>query len=227
METQERPVLGVHVRERTGKGSARRLRDSGKIPGVCYGGGDDALSLTIDPGELRELLDNPRGRNTIFELDVDGERTIEPVMLKDFQREPVQRTLLHVDFQIVDLQKPVVVEVPLVPTGRARGVREGGKLTIVRPEIKVRALPGAIPDKIEIDVTDLGPAETYMMSDIEFPEGVKPTARGDYSVITIVMPRVEEEEELLEELEGEEGEGEEGEGEEGEGEEGEGEGAEE
>lgn len=227
------PTLQVSVRDETGSGPSGRLREQGMIPGVCYGSGVDSFPVALDPDTLRDVLDTGHGKNTVFSIDVDGDDDeYDHAILRDFQFDPVKRTLTHVDLFVVDPDREIVVDVPVEPYGEAEGVHMGGQLQIVRPEVPVRCTPATIPDVIEVDVSDLGAEDSKKVSELEYPDGVESAAETDFPVIRIMMPRTgviglepegaeaEEEEEVEgEEVEGEEVEGEEAE--EGEGEEGE------
>ncbi|MFB6374743.1 MAG: 50S ribosomal protein L25 [Bradymonadaceae bacterium] len=227
----ETPTLEVSPRDQTGSGPAGRLRREGMIPGVCYGNGNGSTSVTLDPDELRDVLDTGQGRNTVFRVDVDGKDQFEHVLVRDYQFDPVKRELTHVDLFVVSPDREIVVDVPVEPYGEAEGVRQGGQLQIVRPEVPVMCTPATIPDAIEVDVTDLGPDDSKKVSELEYPDGLESAAETDFPVIRVMMPRTgviglepegaeEEEEEEAEEVEGEEVEGEEAEEAEGEEEEG-------
>lgn len=220
----EQPTLNVRERDETGSGAAGRIREEGLIPGVCYGSNVESFSIVLDPDRLRKLLDQGRGRNTIFEIDVDGGETYDYALLRDYQFDPVKRTLTHVDLFVVEPDRSIVIDVPVEPYGEAEGERMGGQLQIVRPEVPVRCTPTTIPDGISVDVSDLGPNDSKKVFALEYPEGIEPAAETDFPVVRIMMPREgvvglepegpEAEEEEAAEVEGEEVEGEEVEGEE-------------
>ncbi len=219
MATQENPTLEATTRQDSGKGVARKLRAKGLVPAVCYGQGIETKSLVIDPDDIIKLFAEPKGRNTIFDIEVDGDERIENVMVKSYQAAPVRRELIHVDFYLVDLDEPIATEVPIEVVGRARGEREGGVLRVIRPEIEIKAKPYDIPASIPVEVTEMDPNDTILAEDVELPEGVEPGYRYNYAMLSVVIPRKRSI--LLGEEEGEEEEGEEEgeEGEEGEGEE--------
>ncbi len=233
----ETPTLQVSVRDETGSGASGRLRETGKIPGVCYGSGVESFPVALDPEVLRDVLETVHGKNTVFSIDVDGaDERFDHAILRDFQFDPVKRTLTHVDLFVVEPDRSIVVDVPVSPYGEAEGVHMGGQLQLVRPEVPVRCTPETIPDVIEVDVSELGAEDSKKVSELEYPEGVESAAETDFPVVRIMMPRTgviglepegaEAEEE--EEVEGEEAEveGEEVEGEETEEAEGEEEGEE-
>ena len=220
------PTLSVSVRDKTGTGASGRLREADMIPGVCYGTNVDSFAITLDPERLRDVLEAGRGRNTVFELEVDDGTTYDHVLVRDYQFDPVKRSLTHVDLFVVEPDRTIVVDVPVEPYGEAEGVQLGGQVQIVRPEVPVMCTPETIPDTIEVDVTELGPNDSRKVSELEYPEGIQPASETDFPVVRIMMPRegvIGLEEEGPEAEEGEEVEGEEVEGEEVEGEEVEGE----
>ena len=222
----ETQTLNVSVRDETGTGVSGRLRNEGMIPGVCYGQDVDSFSITLDPEQLRDVLEAGRGRNTVFRLEIDNGEEYEHVLLRDFQFDPVKRSLTHVDLFVVSPDREIVVEVPVEPYGEPEGVHMGGQLQIVRPEVPVACTPATIPDGIKVDVSELGPNDSKKVSELEYPEGLEPASETDFPVVRIMMPRetvvglepegpeAEEEEVEGEEVEGEEVEGEEVEGEE-------------
>lgn len=182
--------LQASLRDATGKGVARKLRAAGSIPAVCYGQEVEApMPLTIRPESIISLFDNPKGRNVVFNLVIDGGKTIKNVMVKDYDLDPIRRDLLHVDFQVVDMERPIVARVPIEPVGRAAGTRIGGVLSLLRTDIDVKARPAHIPAKIEVDVTELTAGQTILAADVSLPEGVEPGYRANYGMMRIIMPR--------------------------------------
>jgi large subunit ribosomal protein L25 len=189
MEMERAPTLQVSRRDATGKGVARKLRAQGLIPAVCYGQVDETMSLTINPEEFAKVQATPWKWNTVFHLEVEGGGKVENVMLNHYQVDPVTRDLLHADLVAVDMSKPIVVTVPIEPTGRAAGVRMGGKLRIIQQQVKVLCRPADIPEVITVDVTDLGPEGAILASQLPFPEGVEPGFKSDHALMRIQMPR--------------------------------------
>lgn len=189
----EKPTFSVATRDDSGKGVARKLRAAGKIPAVVYGA-NDAIALTADPKELYELLTGPFRTNVIFRLAIEGGESHEYVMVREYQVDPVRRDLLHADFLVVDPATPLKVTVPVETTGRAKGVREGGKLRAVRPEVTISARPDDIPVSIVHDVTEVGLTEVVLASQLTLPDGVAPAYKRDYSVFQVAILRGAEEE---------------------------------
>ena len=226
MATETTPTVNATVRTETGKGVARRLRAEGLIPAVCYGRGLDNISLSIDPEEFEKVTSRPQELNTVFSIALDSGDTVDNVMLRDYQVDPVRRMLTHADLVVVKTDEPLKVRVPIRTTGKAAGVAMGGRLRFIHPYVEVWALPLHIPDAITVDVTDLTPEGAIMAGELDYPEGVEPAYKVDHALVRIQMPRAKLEPVTPvgatavvagEEAEGEEAEGEEGE--EGEGEE--------
>ncbi|MBA2660846.1 MAG: 50S ribosomal protein L25 [Bradymonadaceae bacterium] len=189
MEAQQNPTLDAQARSETGKGVARRLRADGLIPAVCYGIDTTNTPLAINPSEFDKILATKRRQNTVFSIKLDAGKQIDNVMLRDYQVDPIKRTLLHADLMVVDMKELVDVVVPVESIGRPLGVRMGGRLRLVRPEIKVQCRPGDIPESIVIDVNELGPESVFMASDVNWPAGVTPGFKDNFAMARIIMPR--------------------------------------
>ncbi|MEM9067962.1 MAG: 50S ribosomal protein L25 [Myxococcota bacterium] len=180
----ETTTLKAEVRTQCGKGPARRLRASGKIPAVFYGPGQSPTPLTVDPAELAKHLHGTYGRNTLFELAYGDNK--ELAMVKDLTVTPVSRDLLHVDFYKVSLDREVRADVPLRTTGRAIGVVKGGVLNVTRRTIPVVCTPDRIPAEIVIDVTDVDMHGTVDVKDLPLPEGVRATLRPELTLAIVL-----------------------------------------
>ena len=155
----------VSERDTRGKNAARRLRAAGKVPGVVYGLGKDPRAISIDTKLMTRLLLSSAGQNSI--LNLKGGGADESAMAVDYQVDPVKNNLLHVDLRRVDLQKLVIVAVPVVTVGIAYGVKtDGGYEEMVNREVLVECLPLDIPEKIEVDVTELGIGEAVRAGDL-------------------------------------------------------------
>jgi large subunit ribosomal protein L25 len=188
-EMSAKPTFPVQLRADSGKGVARKLRQNGKIPAACYGHGAQPVGVTADPLELYKLLTGARRTNIVFRLEIEGGATHEDVMVRDYQIDPIRQELLHADFVVVDPQAPVMVTVPVTTSGRPRGVREGGRLQMVRAEVPITSRPADIPVVVTYDVTNLGLGETLLASNLELPSGVSPAYKVDYAVARIAVPR--------------------------------------
>lgn len=184
----------IVAEERTGTGKSvtRKLRAAGRIPAVVYGGGRPARSLTLDPAPLARMLRSSQsGMNTLIDLEVGGQETV--VLVREIQRDPVSGRWIHADLFEVDLQKAIQVHVPLHITGKPKGVEAGGILDHALREVEVECLPRAIPDSVEVDVSDLDIGDTIHVRDLALPEGATMLSDGDLAVASVVLPRAEEE----------------------------------
>ena len=202
----ERVRLEVRERPQHGSRESRRLRREGLIPGVLYGKGA-VQAISIPSRDLRKALGGAGGLHTILDVVVAGDGGTHPAVLKDFQRDPIRGTLLHVDLHEVRLDQPIHATVAVTLIGDSVGTREGGVLQQVTREVNVEALPMEIPEHLELDVTALGIGDSLRLADLPPVEGVTFLDDPEETVLaTVSQPtRVEEPEEVLEE--GEEVEG--------------------
>jgi len=200
--------LNVSSRDAAGSRAARRLRRSGRVPGVLYGGGAEPVGFDADARELRMAL---AGSGAVLDLSVDG-RKPTPVVLKEAQRHPVRGETIHVDLLRVRLDEAIhaVVALELAGVEEAPGVKEGGVLEQITRELNVEALPTAIPESIVHDVGEMQIGETIVLAALAAPEGVTLLDDLQETVLATLSPprlQTEAEEELEAETEvvGEEG----------------------
>lgn len=160
-------ILKVNKRTETGKGPAGRIRAEGRIPGVLYGDGKDPVSLVVEPKQLEKILRSESGRNTIFDLEMEGTGQRRPVMIHGVQRKPVGQALMHADFMRINMSKKVEVEVPIVLDGIPDGVKtHGGILDFLHRKLAVECLPNDIPTAVHHDITGLGVGGTVKVADL-------------------------------------------------------------
>ncbi len=180
--------LSGNVRDNRGKGVARSLRASGRVPAVIYGHGREPQSLSIDTRELEKLLSHISAENTVIDLSVDGKAS--RTLIREIQRHPFKRQILHVDFQELVAGEKVIVRLPIVLMGVPAGVRmDGGVLDQTLRELEVEVDPSNIPNHVEVDVTELHIGASVHVSDITLPEGVDVVGDPDASVCVISAPR--------------------------------------
>src|SRR6201981_1682723 len=161
----EKNLLEAQPRTAGSKNDARRVRRSGKVPGVVYGAGKEALSVSLDPRQVSRILHSPTGHNTIFDLALDGERT--KAMIVDWQYEPIKGALLHIDLKRIAMDEKLTVNVPIVLKGEAAGVKQqGGILEQIVREVEVECLPGDIPNAVELNVSELVFGMVLRVSDL-------------------------------------------------------------
>lgn len=195
--------LKAIMRTTLGNGPARRLRQQGQMPAVLYGPGTDPVLLSVNISELEQVLKKGGIGQVLLNLVIqkNGETSTRPAMIKELQTHPVSRNFLHVDFYEIDMDRKIRVKIPVVTTGQSKGVELGGILQIIRRELEVLCMPLAVPESIEIDITDLDMgdsvhvAEIFQEADIEFLDD------PHFTVVTILTPKVEVEEEPEEEEE--------------------------
>ncbi len=157
---------------------SRRLRRSGRIPAVVYGMGENSLTVSVDRADLRGALSTDAGLNALITLEVDGDRQLS--IVKDLQRHPVRRDVLHVDFLRIDPDEEVEVDVPLVLVGEAKKVTQAsGMVDQVMHQVLLRAKPSEIPTEVTADVSDLEVGSSLRVSDIDLPAGVTPAGDRD------------------------------------------------
>lgn len=159
-------TIAAEPRSTRGKNEARRLRVEHKIPAVVYGTGSEPVPVSVSPKEINRILFSPSGHNTIFNVDIaGGENT--PVMVVDWQHDPVKGNLLHIDMLRVDMTKRLTVKVPVHTTGEPRGVKQqGGLFQLVTREIEIECLPDEIPEAFTMDVTPLLIGEGIRAGDV-------------------------------------------------------------
>jgi large subunit ribosomal protein L25 len=163
--------LKATVRSDAGTGVARKLRQSGTIPAIIYGHGRDPQMLTIEAREVERLFSSIAAASTVIELSVDG--GVARTLVREIQRHPVKRNILHIDFQQLVAGEKVSVSIRIKFTGTADGVRNsGGILAETMHQVDVRVDPSQIPEFIEVDVTPLTIGHSIHVRDLTLPEGV-------------------------------------------------------
>lgn len=205
--------LTATLRSATGNGPARQLRMQGKMPAVLYGPETESILLAIDIKELETCLKDGSVAQSIFNLTVEGsKKKASAVMIREMQRHPVNGNFLHADFYEIDMKNKIRVMVPVTTVGKSAGVELGGVLQIVRREIEVLCLPTNIPENFEIDITELDMGDSVHVEELPLSDDIELPADVNYTVLTVMAPKIEEEpeEEELDEEEGEEGAEEEG-----------------
>jgi large subunit ribosomal protein L25 len=182
-------TLSATPRAATGKGAARTLRREGQIPGVVYGHAREPQPLSLDAHEVELLLERVNAESTVIELSVDG-RTAR-TLIREIQRHPFKRDVLHVDFQELVAGEKVTVHVPLVLAGSAEGVRAGGILDQVMRELEIEVDPSNIPERFDVDVSALTIGHSLHVRDVPLPAGVTVLDDEDATICVIIPPRAE------------------------------------
>jgi len=184
-------LVDAKSRADRGKNAARRLRASGRIPAIVYGGKKDALAVSVDPKTLLRVLRSESGRNTILSLDL-GDAGKASAILKSWQVDPVNEKFIHADFYRIAMDVAIRVKIPILAKGEARGVKvDAGILEVIMRELEVECLPGDIPERIEVDVTDLGLHGAIRVSELKVSDKVKVLDDADQIVVHVVSVKEE------------------------------------
>jgi large subunit ribosomal protein L25 len=212
----ERIRLEVEERESRGTGASRRLRREGLVPGVLYGRGKPPHAISIPERALRQALTGPSGLHAILDVVLNGQKSVRPAILKDYQQDALKGRLTHVDLQEVRLDQPIQAQVVVQLVGEPVGVTEGGVLSQVQREINVEALPMEIPEHLDLDVSGMAIGDTLRLADLSARPGVTYLDDPEETVLAtvtmptrVIEPEPEEVEEGEEAAEGEVPEGEE------------------
>jgi len=183
--------LAAHIRETTGKGPARKLRENNQLPAIFYGPGTESIMLTVDYPELTRITKQGKGENIILDLQIKsdhGEET-RKAMLKDLMVDPVNGAYLHADFYEISMDKEITVDIPVTLVNTPIGVTdEGGFLQHIRRDITVSCLPDSLIDSLDIDVSKMNIGDTVHIRDIEFPEGITCSEEGHLTVVVVSAP---------------------------------------
>jgi len=185
-------TVAAEPRSLRGKNEARRLRAAGSAPAVVYGTGKETLTVAVSPKDMVRILRSKTGHNTIFHLAVkDGENT--PVMIVDWQRDPVKDTLLHIDMKRIDLTQRLIVKVPVHTVGEPEGVKlQGGLHEVITREIEVECLPNEIPEHLTVEVGHLTMGQAVRASDVKLPGSVRLVSQPEAVISHIVAMKAEE-----------------------------------
>ena len=186
-------TIAAEPRASRGKNEARRLRVQQQIPAVVYGTGKAAVPVTVSPKEINKILHSGSGVNTIFNVDIPGVET-SPVMVVDWQHDPIRNNLLHVDMLRIDLTKRLKVKVPVHTVGDPKGVKQqGGLYELVSREVEIECLPNEIPDKFELDATHLMLGDALRASEVLLTGSMVLLSPPDLVISHVIATRAEEE----------------------------------
>ncbi|MDX2113386.1 MAG: 50S ribosomal protein L25/general stress protein Ctc [Alphaproteobacteria bacterium] len=185
MNTATKPLLSASLRDRVGKGSSRSLRREGKVPGIVYSHGKEAMSIALSANEVTIEYRRGRFRSRLMEIKIDGK--VIQALPKDVQFHPVSDQIEHVDFIRVEAGQPVRVQVPVKFSGQDKcaGLKRGGVLNIVRHEIEFVCKPESIPASIELNVSTMDIGDSIHINDVKLPDGVTPVIKRNFTIATI------------------------------------------
>ena len=196
-------TLIASKRDGTGKGVARKLRQSGRVPAVLYGKDMESIAISLDAAEVEHLFRSISTDNTIVEVKIEGEKKAHQTLVREIQAHPHKPEVWHVDFLRIQAGVAVEVDVPVHLVGVPVGVRaDGGVIEHLMHELPVRCIPSLIPESFELDISEMEIESAMHVSDLRLPEGVEVTVEADRTVCMVVAPRGGPEEEGL--AEGEE-----------------------
>ncbi|MDR1658682.1 MAG: 50S ribosomal protein L25 [Deltaproteobacteria bacterium] len=182
-------TLNAKPREVSSSNYANRLRAQGLLPIIFYGHDlTETKSLSLEYAQFKSAFLNTEGNRFLYNLAIEGQSPA-PVLLKDYQVDPISRKVIHADFVKIDPAKPVTVKVPVVLKGRAQGVEKGGQIQQSEREVTVTALPSAIPDQLIVDITPLGLGQTMHLSEIKLPDGLSLAKTVDLPVAVVTLPK--------------------------------------
>jgi large subunit ribosomal protein L25 len=186
---REIPDFIAEVRTGTGKGAARQARREGYVPGIVYGDHKEPLAINIEYYSLLKRLKAGRFLSTLFNLKVEGQEDVR-VICRGVQRDVVKDLPTHVDFMRLRRASRVnlFIHVTFINHDAAPGIKRGGTLTVVRPEVELEVTAGDIPDHITVDLTGKNIGDVIHINDIVLPEGAKPTIDRNFVIANISAP---------------------------------------
>ena len=180
--------LGAEMRTDSGKGVARKLRAAGRVPGVVYGHGREPQSLSVVARDLDKLLSSIAVSSTVVDLGLDGATT--KTLIREIQRHPFKKMIMHIDFQELVAGEKVTVDLPLVFVGIPEGVRlSGALLEQILHKIEVLVDPAHIPNHVDVDVSHLAMGHSLHVRDLKLPEGVEVLSDEDATICAVIAPR--------------------------------------
>lgn len=187
----------LEVKERTEKGTrvSRRMRVAGTIPAILYGAKQTPISMGISTKEFNRVIHSGAGENVVLTLKFAGDKNeAKTAIIKEIQRDPVTRNIVHIDLLAISLKDKIKVNIPIMVTGDAPGIKEGGILEYVLREVEVECLPTHIPEHIMVDVSSLKINESIHVRDLKQEDDqIKVLTPADRMLVSIVPPTVLEE----------------------------------
>jgi large subunit ribosomal protein L25 len=180
--------LKAEARAESGKGAARKIRASGRVPAIVYGRGIDPLPVTIDGKELFHLLHTDAGMNVLVDMRVNSDHFL--AMPREIQRDHIRGQFLHVDFLRINRDEKIGVEVPVHLVGESHGVKEGGVVEHHLWNLHLECFPQDVPTSIEADISKLGINESLKVSDLDIPDKLTVLTSLDEVIVSVVPPQV-------------------------------------
>jgi len=187
-------IIEAELREETGRSATRRLRRTGKIPGIIYGAGKPDLAITMDYNTVSKLLNEEQFHTSMLEVKVKGSRGKNNVLLKDTQWDPIMDTATHLDFFRVSGKDTITMDVPVIAINyeKAPGIVKGGQIDLIRHSLEITCRADSIPDQIEVDCSDMEMGDTVHIDDINLPEGSEVLRDVNFTVLNLSAPKTGE-----------------------------------
>ena len=186
--------LKAEPRTNVGRAAVHKLRARGLIPAIIYGGDNKPQPLQVAARDINAMMSQASGENVLVELEIAGEGSSRTALVQEVQHSPIRGDIRHVDFHAISMDQMIQAEVPLEPTGTSVGVKTfGGLLEQSLRMLAIECLPGDLPDRITVDVSQLNIGDSIHVRDIQFPSGVTPKVQADLTAFSVVAPVVEEE----------------------------------
>jgi large subunit ribosomal protein L25 len=183
-------TIDVKSRHDSGKGVARKMRAAGKIPGVVYGKGETPVAIELDHGHFHNVMRKASSENLLINLNIDGVKSDKMALIRDVQRDPVEGTLIHIDFQHISLTENIRVHIPIVLEGVPDGVKNfGGIVNWMVRDVEISCLPANIPDRFVLDISVLKIHESLHVRDIKV-ENIEILENQDETIISVVPPTI-------------------------------------
>lgn len=187
--------LKAKTRNTKGNSPARAIRREGRIPAILYGPATDPLMLSLDAHEFDLLIKKGNIGQTVLNLAIDDGKITNSAMVKELQTHPVSQDFLHVDLYEISMDRKIRVNVPVIVTGKSKGVELGGMLQIIRRELEVYCYPDNIPETVTIDITELDKGDSVHVEDIHLEGDVEIPHDINFTILTIVSTKAEAAEE--------------------------------
>uniref|UniRef100_A0A831XE50 Large ribosomal subunit protein bL25 n=1 Tax=Geobacter metallireducens TaxID=28232 RepID=A0A831XE50_GEOME len=181
----QQKTMSIELREKVGKGVARKLRAKGRVPGVVYGKGIEPVAVSVDAKELAGAIVGEGGHNNLITLQGGGSLNGSTVIVADIQKAALKGTFVSVDLHKINMDEKVRVHVPVALVGTAAGVKEGGMLDVVMHSVDLECLPTQIPEHIEVDVTGLAIGHAIHVGELTLPAGVKALDDPKATIVSI------------------------------------------
>jgi large subunit ribosomal protein L25 len=186
--------LKAEPRTNVGRSAVHKLRARGLIPAIIYGGDNKPQPLQVAARDINAMMSQASGENVLVELEIAGEGSSRTALVQEVQHSPIGGDIRHVDFHAISMDQMIQAEVPLESIGTAVGVKTfGGLLEQSLRTLAIECLPGDLPDRITVDVSQLNIGDSIHVRDIQFPSGVTPKVQADLTAFSVVAPVVEEE----------------------------------